>query len=123
MKPVQRAALAAAIVTSLAGAACAWVELSEGAEKVGILTEEAAQGCKRLGKTTANTTDSVVFIPRSEDKVKDELRRIARNSAARMGGDAIAPLGPVTDGEQEFGIYRCAPGEPASASTPAGSGD
>lgn len=122
MKSIQPVLVAAALVLGSHALGCAWVSIEPGAEKVGILTEDAARGCKRLGKTTANTTASVGFIPRSESRVREELRSIARNAAVRMGGDAVAPLGPIEEGVQEFGIYRCAPDEPVGTSTPDGSG-
>ncbi|MGH0035116.1 MAG: DUF4156 domain-containing protein [Myxococcota bacterium] len=114
MKSIQLAAAVAACLWVPALAACTWVPLVDGAKDVGVLTERAAEGCKRLGKTTANTTESVVFIPRGKARVRWELESMARNAAVRMGGDAVAALGPVTDGRQDFGIYRCAPAEPAA---------
>jgi len=98
------------VMLGLAGAsACTWAPLEPGAQQVGILSENAAQACKRIGKTRATTASKVLFVPRGKERVTDELERLARNAAAEAGGDAVAPLGPVVNGAREFGIYRCAP--------------
>jgi len=86
---------------------CTWVALDPGAGGVAVRNAESVGACKRLGKTHTRTTDSVGFIPRRESAVEEELVRLARNEAVRMGGDVIAPLGPVADGEQDWAIYRC----------------
>ena len=37
----------------------------------------------------------------------EELRIVARNSAARMGGDTIVPLTVIEEGQQTFVVYKC----------------
>jgi len=46
-------------------------------------------------------------IPRPVETVSKELRLVARNSAARMGGDTIVPLTVIEKGEQTFEVYKC----------------
>lgn len=101
-------ALAGALVLSTATlGGCAWVPLSEGGESVRVLTEAGTQACERIGRTRSRTTEKVGFIPRRDAKVQEELERLARNEAAAMGGNAVAPLDEATDGVQRFAIYRC----------------
>ena len=38
---------------------------------------------------------------------EEELVRLARNEAVRMGGNVVSPLSMAVDGEQDFTIYRC----------------
>ena len=62
--------------------------------------------CKNLGRTNTSVTDKVVF-DRPADSVAEELDTVARNSAARMGGDTIVPLTVIEDGQQTFVVYKC----------------
>jgi hypothetical protein len=86
---------------------CAWVSLEPGAEAVSVRDSGYLAGCERLGKTHTRTTDSLGFIPRRQTTIDQELERLARNEAVRMGGNVVSPMGPAVDGEQDFAIYRC----------------
>jgi len=86
---------------------CAWVSLDPGAESVSVRDADSLDGCQRLGKTHTNTVDSLGFIPRRQSKVEEELVRLARNEAVRMGGNVVSPLSRPVDGEQDFTIHRC----------------
>ena len=98
----------AVVAMLLAGSgACAWVPLDPGAEAVSVRTAAQVADCERLGRTSTRTADGVGPIPRRDAKVAEELERLARNEAVRMGGNAVAPLDEARDGEQRFGIYRC----------------
>ena len=99
-------ALAAAWL-GLGAAGCAWVEISEEGRAVQAVTPDKTAGCEFLGKTNASTKDRVVF-ERSQSNVASELEVLARNSAARMGGDTVTAVGPVVEGRREFHVYRCA---------------
>jgi len=43
----------------------------------------------------------------SPGKVQEQLIVLARNEASGLGGDTVAPAGPVVDGAQEFNVFRC----------------
>ena len=88
-------------------AGCTWVELTEEGEAV-TLVSSVANTCKRLGSTTSTTKADIASIDRSDKKVTAELVTLARNSAARMGGDTITAESEISEsGEQTFGIFRC----------------
>lgn len=86
---------------------CTWVDLTAGGEAVTVVS--AAPGsCKRLGSTTSATRADIASIDRNDKKVANELATLARNAAARMGGDTIAPESGITDkGERTYGVFRC----------------
>lgn len=100
-------ALVAAAV-GLAGG-CAWVKLSPEAEDVAVARADHVQQCRRVGQTTARTTDMVGGVSRGADNVSEELRRLARNAAAQAGADTVVPLDKPWWGEQRFDMYRCRP--------------
>ena len=86
--------------------ACSTLKLTEGGEKVRILDPSEVSSCKNLGRTNTSVTAKVVF-DRPADVVAEELETVARNSAARMGGDTIVPLTVIEDGQQTFVVYKC----------------
>lgn len=88
-------------------AGCTWVDLTEGAKSVTVVSA-VNENCERLGSTTSRTKAEVASVERSPEKVSEELTTLARNAAARMGGDTISADSEVNSrGEQTFGIYRC----------------
>lgn len=108
MTPKTRTAtLLLAALLALGG--CTWVELSPQGEKVVVLTAEEVAHCKRVGDTTVSLLDRVAGIPRDREKVQTELATLARNSAAKIGGDAVVPITEPEGGEQRFAVYRCRP--------------
>jgi len=97
--------LLTALLAVLAG--CTWVDVSEEGAAVQLVSLEAAAQCKRLGTTTSVSVEKIAGIKRSEEKLGKELATLARNQAAKMQGNAIAPLGPIEGDQQTFGIYAC----------------
>jgi PBP1b-binding outer membrane lipoprotein LpoB len=86
--------------------ACATVKLTEGGEKIRVLDPNEVTSCRNLGRTSASVTAKVI-IDRPADSVAEELQTVARNSAARMGGDTIVPLTVIENGAQTFVVYKC----------------
>lgn len=99
----------AASALFLGQAACTWVDLKPQGQDVRVVSASEAKPCKKIGHVTSNTTAAVAYIPRDDDSVHEELRRLARNYAGEMGGNAIVPTGPAHDGEQSFNVYHCDP--------------
>jgi hypothetical protein len=86
--------------------ACSSLKLTESGEKVRVLDPAEVSSCKNLGRTNTSVTDKVIF-ERPADAVAEELQIVARNSAARMGGDTIVPLTVIEEGQQTFVVYKC----------------
>ena len=93
------------LLLSLSG--CTWVPLSDEGARVGVRTLEQLQGCERKSRITVSVKDRLGAIARDEQKVRGELRTLARNEAARVGGNVIVAETEPTDGRQVFVVYHC----------------
>ena len=78
----------------------------EGDDIIRVLDPAEVGSCREMGRTN-NSVTAKVIVERSEDAVAKELRILARNSAARMGGDTIVPLTVIEEGQQTFMVYKC----------------
>ncbi len=85
---------------------CTWIKLTEGGANVSTASHAEVMNCQKVGMVSTNTKDKVV-VNRSDSKVREELLVLARNEAARLGGDTIVPEAPPRAGEQDFAAYRC----------------
>jgi hypothetical protein len=95
------------LLTSLLLTACTWVKVDEEGQGVTVVSS-APESCRRLGTTTSITRAEIASIDRSSKKVATEMETLARNAAARMGGDTIVAESEVSKaGEQTFIVYRC----------------
>jgi len=94
-------------VTTVVLGACSTIELRPGAEEVEILNAERVADCNKIGRTTVSVVDELGFIPRGEKAVREDLNRLARNSAVTMEGDTVSPESPIENGERTFGVYDC----------------
>ena len=94
------------IAATILLSACATLKLTTEGEKVRVLDPSEVESCRELGKTN-NSVTSKIILERAEEAVAKELRIIARNSAARMGGDTIVPLTVIEAGHQTFVVYKC----------------
>lgn len=83
------------------------IKLDDDGEKVRVLDPGEVSTCRELGRTNTSVTWIIVGVERPEEAVAKELRIVARNSAARMGGDTIVPLTVVDRGQQTFIVYKC----------------
>lgn len=97
--------LALAGIFMLSG--CAWVKPTLDSQEVIYQPAEAVSQCRRVGIARVKTLSKFVIVPRSEDLIRNELITLAKNEAVIMQGDTVAPDGPLEDGAQAFGVYRC----------------
>lgn len=88
-------------------AGCTWVKLTDEGEKVYVVQVSELTDCKRVGTTEAIGKDRIGILERNEEVLTGELETLARNSAARMGGDTIVADGPVKDGRRTYIVYDC----------------
>lgn len=99
-----------AIALAIAGLqACTWVKPTEGGETVVVAAGQGVSSCERKGAVESALKSRVAGVERNATKVAGELETLARNEAARMGGDTIVAESTVWDGKQTFGVYRCRP--------------
>lgn len=100
--------------------ACSWgITLDSGGKEVRTAWDGDVAGCRELGRIGVSVLDHVGPIDRNDIKVRDELEVLARNEAAAMGADTIAPLGEPRDGAQRWMAYSCGSHLPAARDTPA----
>ncbi len=102
---IPKTPIVAACAALLAG--CSFVQTEPSAEDVLVLESERTEPCKRLGQTRVSVAAKVGFIKRSKDAVRGDLEKLARNSAADMGGDTVTPESEITEGKQTYGIFDC----------------
>ena len=95
------------IATTILLSACSGISLTDDGEKVRVLDPSEVASCRELGKTNTSVTATVVGIERPDDAIAKELHTIARNGAARMGGDTIVALTVIEAGQQTFMVYKC----------------
>lgn len=95
------------LVCVIAVAGCAWVAPTSGGALVRLEAPAQVLGCEKVGRTHSSTKDRVWVFARGSEKVREELETLARNEAARMGGDRIVAESGVENGRQTYGVYRC----------------
>jgi hypothetical protein len=97
--------LSLGLLVALSG--CSFVKVTKEGETIRLMpSADQVTNCSKLGSTTSKVI-SKVLLNRDPEKVANELAILARNQAAKMGGDTIAPISAVVDGERTFGIYQC----------------
>jgi hypothetical protein len=95
--------------------ACSWgITLDSGGREVRTAWDGNVAGCREVGKVSVSVLDHLGPMDRNDIKVRDELEVLARNEAASMGADTIAPLGEPRDGEQRWMTYSCGSHLPAA---------
>ena len=95
------------LVAVLVVGGCTWVKVSEEGAQVRVVQPHELGGCKRLASTTSKGVDHIMAAKRIDEVVERELRDMARNEAARIGGDTIVAESTIEDGRQTFGVYKC----------------
>ncbi len=86
---------------------CSTVNLSDGGDKIRMLTPSEVSTCRLLGMSNSSVTATALGVPRPAETIAKELATIARNSASNMGGDTIVPFTVVTEGQQSYQVYKC----------------
>jgi hypothetical protein len=83
-------------------AACSNVKLTQDGQNVLVMKPlQIVEQCENLGTITVNATN---VNKTQEDKDREIL---ARNEAARIGGNVVVAAGEVVDKSQEWTAYRC----------------
>jgi len=95
------------LIVTLVASGCSLVKLSPQADRVRLMTAKSASHCKVLGTTTVSVLNEIFFFDRNPKSMLEELEILARNSAAKMGGDTASPDADPVEGEQSYTVYRC----------------
>jgi hypothetical protein len=86
---------------------CSWVDVTPAAQGVRTATAQEVVACKPMGSVSSKVLSKVGFVDRNEYKVAAELEDLARDQAAKMGGNVIVPDSEAENGQQSFLAYRC----------------
>ena len=100
-----RVSFLCAAVTVLS--ACQWVKPTEESAHVSVVKPAHAFNCQKLGSTTSSVKGRIGFFERSNAKVGQELVTLAKNEAARIGGNTLVAKGSISEGSQVFDVFRC----------------
>lgn len=95
------------VATLILGACASALKLTSAGEKVRVLSPDEVESCRKIGNTNASVTHIIAGIKRPDNVIVQELRTVARNAAARLGGDTIVPLTVVDEGQQSFQVFKC----------------
>lgn len=87
--------------------ACRWVKVNDEGARVALRTSAEVGSCKRVGEVSSATLAKLLIVRRNPRKVAEEVITLAKNQAAKLGGNAIVGKGEVIDGAQDFDVYRC----------------
>ncbi len=99
--------IALILFSFLIASACTWVKVKPEAETVRVASSEQVLNCKKVGSTTVSVKAEVATIARDPKVVKQELAKLARNSAVNLQGNVVVPVTKVDKGTQIFAIYAC----------------
>jgi hypothetical protein len=97
----------AAIAIILGG--CAFVSLDSAARRVSIIPTEKSSllsQCKFLGNTTVSLWGKADTF-QSNDTVEKQLNTLARNEAAKIGGDAVIANSDINGNKRDYKVYDC----------------
>jgi len=98
-------------------AGCTWVTQSPEALKANIVVVDAAGAthCQRIATNQLSVADHLGGIQRMPDDVEHDLRTMAINQAATVGGDAVAAVSDLKGGVQTWALLRCEGKVPAAS--------
>lgn len=94
------------LLACLLTSGCTFVQLSDAGAGVVQLGAGDVANCKPMGEVSSQTQARVLFN-RSKEAISEELIVLARNEAARLGANAIVPIGEPADGTQRFRAFLC----------------
>ena len=96
------------LVIGSASFACTWVKPIDGAADIVVVEFPAPPACTRLGTTTVSTRSRVGLINRHSKKVQEELIQLAKNEAAKVDANTIAPVAQATpEGSRDYYLLDC----------------
>jgi len=108
MKKISHSRLVIALIATLIGG-CAFVSLDSAARNVTVIpagkTTLVAE-CKFLSNTTVTLWNKADTF-QSDDTVEGQLNILARNEAAKIGGDAVVAASAVNGNQRTFKVYDC----------------
>jgi len=87
--------------------ACTWIEPTKESLEVILVKPGNISFCDKLGTTHVTVTHKIGILTRDEKAVTEDLITVAKNNAAKKGGDSIVARGENIEGKMSFDIYKC----------------
>jgi len=87
--------------------ACTWIEPTKESLNVILVKPGNVSNCQKLGTTHVTVTHKIGVLTRDEKAVTEDLITVAKNNAAKKGGDSIVARGENIEGKMSFDIYKC----------------
>lgn len=87
--------------------ACTWVKVSEAGNDVAVSNQANVAGCDKMRTVSVKVADNLGPVNRGAEKVATELATMARNEAVKFNGDTVVPISAISDGSQDFAVYKC----------------
>ena len=95
------------LILSILIQGCTWVKVSQEGKAVRTVKIDQVASCNKLATTTVKTTHKVGFVNRDDYKLRTELNDLARNEAAKLGGNTMVAITQPEQGAQTFAVYNC----------------
>lgn len=87
--------------------ACSFVSLDPQAGDVVVAENtNALNTCRFLGNTNVSLWSKAETF-QSQKTVESQLNTLARNEAATMGGNTVAPHSEINNGQRTYSVYKC----------------
>lgn len=98
--------LCSVLVMLIFTAGCTWVKVSDAGSEVVIMPADRVAACKLIGTVTTSVKDRIIGVERKEEKVRQELDRLAQNQAAKLNANTLVRAS-IDDGQGNYIAYRC----------------
>ena len=95
----------ALLVITICISACTWIEPTK--ESLEVILVKPGTISDKLGTTYVTVTHKIGILTRDEKAVTEDLITVAKNNAAKEGGDSIVARGENIEGKMSFDIYKC----------------
>ena len=92
------------LATTLVG--CTVVKVSEAGKRINMVGANDVYNCQRIGSVNTSVLDNILFIPRSEQKIRRDLDRLARDQAVLMKADTLVRVS-IVGGLGNYVAYDC----------------
>lgn len=96
------------LTTALLGG-CTWVTPSPEAvgKRIAVVDGTAVTNCRLASKADLSVPDKLGTLQRMPEDMQNDLQTLAKNQAANVGADTVAPLSDQVGGKQSWGFYLC----------------
>lgn len=107
MYPQTLAHLLLGLLLLLSITSCSLFRSATKAEDVRVVASDGVRDCVEIATTEVSLMPGTMENYRTDEDLAANLERLARESAAQIGGNTIAARGEIDNRSQRFTVYRC----------------